>query len=115
MATLSPTRGRGLQFGLGTMFTVMTAIALFLGHHLDWIWQRRTAIASWEYSAHQLLSPHTGVAAPGLLGLFGERGYGCLWREAFKPLSGDEERELARVQRLFPEAVVIWPVYDDEE
>ena len=111
MPTAPPTRRRWFQFGLGTMLLLVTVLALFIAYHVNWVRERRAAIASWESSRWFPSTPPVLAKPPWLLSLFGEPGYGCLWRESSRRLGADEEAELERVQRLFPEAKVVWAVY----
>ena len=48
--------------------------------------------------------------SPISLRLFGESGYGALWRSFWHPLTARERIEVDHVGHLFPEAAVIWTV-----
>ncbi|MBI2827551.1 MAG: hypothetical protein HYX69_22990 [Planctomycetia bacterium] len=110
MLPTSPPRRRWFQFGLGTLFAVMTVVGAILAYYLNWIHERHAALSDWDSSAWGPLHVDAPAKAPGLLGLFGERGYGCLWKESSKPLSEAEKAQLARAECLFPEATVLWMV-----
>ena len=74
-------RRRLFQFGLGTLLLVVTAVAVFLAYHLNWIQQRHALIARQKMLVKEYGQPEMQVSAisvksrdgPGLLGLFGER------------------------------------------
>jgi len=90
------------RYSLRALLVLMTAFALFLGYHLNWIHQRRAAIDSGsllavEYSGD--LSP----PGPGLLWLFNERGYDTVF------VPNDSEDTLKRARALFPEANFVSP------
>jgi hypothetical protein len=111
--TPAPKR-RWLRFSLRTMFVVVTVAACWIGYDLNWIRQRREAVQQTRFSVDNI-DPASGTAqevrAPGLLWLFGEHGYAVLsytippghdWE-----LSREQEAELQRVARLYPEAELI--------
>jgi hypothetical protein len=100
---------RWFQFGLQTMFVVVTLSAVFIAYNTHWMRQR-----------HSYLADHPGATyndsptrAPGLLWLFGERGLEEVRvqvpgfnrdREFHKTNAGPEAEE---ARRLFPEARVV--------
>jgi hypothetical protein len=104
---------RWFQFGFGTMLVVVTAAAVFLAYHANWIRQRRAflehAYASWDPDP-TLLDPLP--RAPGLLWLFGEEGRAAVYVDFGKigyrtSLTDREQKELRRVGNLFPEAGIV--------
>ena len=82
------------------MFAAVTVLALTLAYHLNWIRDRHEFLAKhWEPGADwQHATP------PGLLVLFGERGYSTmnLLTKGWKDID-DVENEIARAYYLFPE------------
>ncbi len=94
--TLAPKR-RWFRFSLRTLFVVVTVFGIWLGYELNWIRER-----------HAIIERCTGVnptfpgrppvyisnpspAAPGMLWIFGERGY-CLLTLGF--YADDPQRPL---------------------
>jgi len=108
MSDTSASKRRWFRYSLRTLFVMMTVFACWLGYELNWIRQRHAVLQDWNASAFTPLFPHTRVSPPGMLGLFGEIGYGCLWKESQTPLTNQEEGKLASVRRMFPEATVSW-------
>jgi hypothetical protein len=121
-------RRRWFQFGVGTMFLVVTVVAAFLAYHVNWI-RERHALVNAAGDSKTIYSfdvmdpfapdlPSTPEKAPGLLGLFGEHGYHNVEIIFSRVLTGDsgisnnrdlmpsELAEVRRVQVLFPEAEV---------
>ncbi|QDT72959.1 hypothetical protein [Lacipirellula limnantheis] len=89
------------------MLVVMTLLALFFGYHLNWIRQRRAAIATGEVvPTFNLKQSSFPPVAPGLLGIFGERGYNEFTVHYRDPIH--REGELKRVKKLFPEAEAVF-------
>ncbi len=103
------------RFSLRTLLVVVTAVGAWLGYELSWIQQRKAVRQEWSYS-EIFDDPFVDVpttpepqTAPGLLWLFGERGYARVWRvTAADELAPDQEAEFRRVQKLYPEAQVNW-------
>jgi hypothetical protein len=117
MQRLSSLFGVGrLRFSLRALLLLIAAGACWLGYHLYWIEQR-----------HAFLMEHAGrypstafsreprntwgpalfpCSAPGALPLFGEKGIAVL----SIVIRGDYQEQMARAQRLFPEATVL-PVF----
>ena len=99
MVAARPIRRRRFQFGLTTMFVLVTVFAAILAYHVNWVRQRHEALLR----ASHLAGP---IRAPGLLWLFGEQGY----REidvVFDPDDTTQEaatNESNRAADLFPEA-----------
>jgi len=88
------------RFTVRALLVLMTLLALFFWYHINWIQQRRTAIASGSLAAFE--GPgETITSPPGLLRLFGEQGYS----RVLVDVSSDEELEPTRL--LFPEAEVV--------
>ena len=85
------------------LLVLMTALALFLGYHLNWIQQRRAVLESDAVSVSESHDSFHRPAAPGLLWMFGEQGYQTIG------IIGDSNREEAeRLHALFPEGNVSW-------
>jgi hypothetical protein len=120
----SPTkpRRRWFQFGIGTMFVVVTVFAVFLGYHLNWIRQRHEFIAEQQRRSGSdvsvvdtNVSDDVTVPAPGLLALFGEHGVvqlGVIIDSDGIPLDGPlpvaaDEVRIQRARKLFPEATLV--------
>lgn len=130
-------RRRWLSFSLRTIFIVVTLLAIFIAYHVNWIRQRREAINQPLGDGLYIRSidpddlpddlflppaaphPYPGASSPwrpprgpGLLWLFGERGYPDIRIEIGPPVDYDREmpraEELAveRIRELFPEAVI---------
>ncbi len=88
-----------------TLFVVVTAVACWLTYELNWVRQRRHEIITGSVVARQ--GP-THVRAPGVLSAFGEQGYTSitvLIPNCHRVTTADEQ-EMARIQRLFPEATI---------
>lgn len=85
------------RFTLRVMLVVTAILAVTLWRQTDWRRQRHEAIASGRVQGG--LNPAKPTAAPGLLPLFGESGYGALLVD---PAMDAEEIE--RIRGLFPEA-----------
>lgn len=89
------------------MLVAVTLFALYCGYHLNWIRQRRAAIANGEvvptFTLKQSSFPRD---APGLLRVFGERGYNELTIYCHDDIH--RERELKRAAKLFPEAEALY-------
>jgi hypothetical protein len=114
MVEAPKTRRRWFQFGLGTMLLVAPTFGLALAwaaYNLHWIRERQDALSEC------LVQPHW-AAPPGLLGVFGERGYGFLILrrdddDIHRPLTDAEEQKQRRIAALFPEAEVRWTTAHD--
>jgi len=100
---------RYFRFGLRSLLLVLTVVAVVLGYHANWIRQRREASEGW-LTSYWSPPPNRIPKAPGLLWLLGERGYGHIWRESTGSLTPEEEAQLAKMKRLFPEATITWEV-----
>lgn len=63
------------RYTMRTLFIVMTVLAVFIAYHANWIRQRRAVVygKKWSFCVH--LPETVEHKAPGLLWLFGERGY----------------------------------------
>jgi hypothetical protein len=81
----------------------MTLLALFFWYHWNWIHQRRAAIESGDVDVVQYPGD-IPPPAPGLLGLFGERGYQQVY--ALAPTEEPELETHRRLASLFPEAEI---------
>ncbi|QDT76011.1 hypothetical protein [Lacipirellula limnantheis] len=90
------------RFTIRAILILMTLLAIFLGYHINWIHQRSAAIEDgWIAEVHNYWTPDDPhIAAPGLLGLFGQHGYGRLT----VILSSDDDPLLSKAASLFPEA-----------
>lgn len=89
------------RYSLRALLVVMTLFALLLGYHINWIHQRRQAFTDRSAEPEPQLS-HP-VRAPGLLRMFGERGY------QFIGVRGrPNQAEFERIKGIFPEAHILW-------
>ena len=112
--TSSPKRRRfRFSFSLRTLFAVVTAAALGMGwvvYSLNWIKVRNEGITA----GGSLIGGSEKGTAPGLLWLFGERGYDRL-RIIFSDerdeehLTEEQRETVGRLRRLYPEAEVRSP------
>jgi len=94
------------RYSLRALLVVMTLFALFFWYHINWIKQRRAAIASGYVTTFE--GPgETPPPAPGLLWLFGEKGYNGILIEAHT------DDELEPGMSLFPEAAVANALFSD--
>jgi hypothetical protein len=113
---IKPARRR-LRFSLRVLFAIMTLACAFLGYELNWIRQRRAALANAVNAIPHLTFSSTGGpgqlkprSAPGLLWLFGEVGYQSLLfrygkgNQVRRWMTPAEAAPLAEAGRLFPEA-----------
>lgn len=109
------------RFSLRTLFVLTTCVALLLGWvmwNVDWMRARRATIDSGRVAAGDgpYWLPGADEAAPGALGWFGEPGYAFIEVQfAGRPsqqLTADDEVEVERVARLFPEAIVVGRIVD---
>lgn len=99
---------RWFRFSLRALLLALMLFAFclcWLAYQLNWIRQRRAALV--ERNASTKLQ----AEAPGMLGLFGEPGFEWIG-VSFPPRAGwgitdSEQEEIARLQRLFPEAKTI--------
>ncbi len=111
--TPAPKR-RWLRFSLRTMFVVVTAVCLGLGYQWRWITQRHSMLQSGKLEVlddEELigLGLPTTARAPGILWLFGERGYPNLWQRLSRKdleLTPSEIAERRHMTQLFPEAQI---------
>ena len=101
-------RRRLFRFNLPTrlvLFVMAAASLVWIAYSLNWIRQRREVISRAQANGAQF-GPGDSVDAPGMLWLFGERGYGKVWIsvDPRKPWENDGSMEAARLAKLFPEA-----------
>jgi hypothetical protein len=124
--TTAPKR-RWFQWSLRTLFVVVTAVALLVGwivYQLSWMRERRELVNRVE--SYAVIGVGGGLAeAPWPLWLFGEQGYSGIllhfpdpnrnklvdrgrekWEQAERLLKSNEQIEVARVRRLFPECPI---------
>jgi hypothetical protein len=113
-----PTRRRRFQFGIGTLFVVLTAFGAILAYHVNWI-RQRAALRGPEFGERYYFT--LPVQGPYLLQLFGEPGYievlvnltqdvpGLAWdgtrMNGVRRLTPQEREEVKRIRRLYPEAI----------
>jgi hypothetical protein len=117
MSQALPARRRWFQFSSGAMLLAVTVLAVFIAYHVNWIRQRR------GYETQDYLlniagpghGPDIAVPAPGLLWLFGENGHFAVNMTFHSEdghlqsgLAAEEEEEVAKAKRLFPEAHIFW-------
>jgi hypothetical protein len=102
-------RRHWFAFSLRTMFLLVTVLAILMtwvSHSLNWIRQRREVLQRWDAKEYQA----GYLNAPGMLWLFGEKGYVSLTRQltpGYRPdLNEWEQAELDWAQLQFPEAEV---------
>lgn len=98
---------RWLRFSLRTVFVVVTVLAVFLGwlvFQLNWIEQRRQAVADGTVDMRIIHTfEHTPRRVPWTLRLFGEHEIDA---DALLLPPTATEADVARVRGLFPEAYV---------
>jgi hypothetical protein len=105
------------RFSLRTLFVVVTVFGCWLGYELNWIRQRRELMSRPNVEALVWATePPSWPRAPGLLGLFGEKGRHQIKIVVDLPLAptdevpldrqrtADEQALLERAKSLFPEA-----------
>ncbi len=103
-------RPRRLQFGLRTVFVLLTVSGIlfaWLGWNFHWLRARRAALGACEVTPSRTETP-----APGILRWFGEKGFEELVipldeLDAPRQLTEGEQVRIAAVQELFPEAKVL--------
>ncbi len=95
-------RRRWFQFGLGTLFAVMTVIAAFFGYHVKWIQQRHSFYSRSDVEVWRPVI-RSDLHGPGLLWLFGEPGQQQVW---FTSDRTPEKAVWDRAKELFPEAII---------
>lgn len=105
-------RFRWFRFSLRTLFVVVTLSACWLSYQLDWIRQRHHAIA-WPAAVRTFPPGPLSKSIPLSLRLFGEQGHEELHllvlrekHSGMPSLDQEEQAEMERLQRLFPEACV---------
>jgi hypothetical protein len=106
---------RWFQFGLRTLFVLITLIALWLGYYANWIYQRREA-RKW-LDAHPDRGPHFSIwddterELPRMLELLGEEPLDSVrvspLDEEFRAGLTDYLARLAQIEKLFPECLLI--------
>jgi hypothetical protein len=84
------------------LVTVLCVPLCWLGYQLNWIRQRHEALAAQRVID---FGGSASVPAPGMLGMFGERGRVNLVVMGRDGMPTDED-DLKRAQELFPEANV---------
>ena len=105
-----PRPRRWFRFSLRTMFVLVTVLCVWLGYSLNWIRQRREAIAHAHFEKVSIKTT-APIRAPGLLWLFGEPGYDRIWF-LFGPAdprdnTPEEFVKAKQLAPLFPEARVV--------
>lgn len=93
------------------MFVLVSVACVVLAYQLNWIRQRHDALQSGRIEVlddfNPFGAPPVAAHAPGLLWLIGEQGYPQLWLRVSREdleLTPAESLEMARFERLFPEA-----------
>jgi hypothetical protein len=112
----NPTRRRWFQFGLGTMFLVVTVFAIWLGYKVNWMHERHQFIAQEKASAEARSVPvsfdsaYSKTRAPGLLWTLHEPGYWAMFviaeGDSESALTSHDYERLRIARRLFPEAKI---------
>lgn len=122
-------RRRWYQFGLGTMFVLVTVVGAFFAYHVNWIKQRHEARA---WLGMQMIGGSFAVplkppsSFPWMLKLLGEEPNRLILMrhgptehyQGRRPIPDEYLQLVHRVEKLFPEAVVkdvTWKAWDDEE
>ncbi len=123
-----PHRRPWFRFSLGTMFLVAAVVAVFVAYHVNWIRQRREVLD--QAVGFRWYSHGEPPRAPFMLRVFGEYGFDHIRIRFFSddvqdqieggPFTAEQEADLLRVKRLFPEAtsvqsVISNPVYRETE
>jgi hypothetical protein len=107
-------RGRWFQLSLRTMFACVTVAAIGLAelvYGLKWIGERHAYTDNLGSHGYIVVGSDEG-SAPGLLWLFGERGFDQL-RISFigdpdeDHLTPNQRHSLQRIRELYPEADII--------
>lgn len=99
------------RFTLRAMLVVTTLVCLALAYQLNWIRQRRAALADSSITAIQILGEMGDLApAPGILRYFGEQGQPLIIVHGREGDAWIAERN--RLARLFPEAEIRQDVLD---
>jgi hypothetical protein len=88
---------RWFRWSLRTMLGVVTMLGGLFGYHLNWIRQR----APWREPVSNAVRSTLPNTAPGLLPIFREPG------ESWIEIKDGTKEQVAAVQKLFPEAVVL--------
>jgi hypothetical protein len=101
-----------LTFSLRTMLVLVTILCIWLGYHLNWIRQRREALAWVETHGAKwwASSPWEPIPAPMGLRLLGQDGVSLIDCDSMAWRSREEQDALkqrfATYRQLFPEAIV---------
>lgn len=107
---LRPSR-RSLRFSLRSLFIAVALIGCWMGYEVNWIRQRHSALRQEGIGVHNndlTTGSPIVVQAPGLLWVFGERGYAIV-SFTMPPghdwdLTPAEQADFKRIARLYPEA-----------
>jgi hypothetical protein len=108
-------RRRWFQFGLGTMLSLVTLVAIWLAYYLHWKDERREArawIDSQGVNGAIMFDPRSRPELPWMLRLLGEKPERILLMLHEPSMRNNKcappeyERLVQRVTRLFPEAQV---------
>jgi hypothetical protein len=112
--TIVKPRRRWFRFSLRTLFVLVTIFGVWLGVQVNWIRERRAWLVGHQSDIARppALSGGGPVEAPGLLGLFGERGVEALyWHFEGEDVTTREwlvafykSPQVQESRRLFPEA-----------
>ncbi|QDT73389.1 hypothetical protein I41_25780 [Lacipirellula limnantheis] len=89
-----------LRFSIRALLVSIAAAAIFLAYHVHWIVQRREFFRTQTVAAFEARAA-PATPAPGLLALFGERGFTQIAMNSNLP-----KAEYARVMSYFPEAAL---------
>jgi hypothetical protein len=98
-------RRRWFQFGLRTMFVVVTLFAMALawvGYSLNWVRQRQRFLSD----PRMCVVAEQGKNCWGLLWLFGESSFSKVSLATHSKLPHATEDDVTLARRLFPEATV---------
>jgi hypothetical protein len=94
---------RWLAFSLRTMFVLVAVFSCWCAYSMNWIRQRHEMLSANEPKGGRsaLAAFESGARAPGLLYVFGERGYEVIYR-----VNPENDSNVERIASLFPEARV---------
>jgi len=105
---------RWFRFTLRTFFVLLTLVCVWLGWlgvQWKWIRERRAFLAAHPHGIRATPWPGETIAkGPGLLWIFGEKGYTRMGVVVGAELPTISEAEVLEVRRLFPETII--HVYD---
>jgi hypothetical protein len=115
-----PARRRWFQFGMRGLLVGLTLLALIFtwgAYNLSWLRQRRAVIE--DFQNWSTLDWEPMPSAPGLLWIFGEKGYAVLTRTVHvnhgTEATDEVYEEMRRIQVLFPESSIELAVFSKDQ